>query len=352
MSNLQKIALQDFKSIAVIQTAFLGDFVLALPLLQIIRNNAPKSKISVVCTPVSSETASLASAIDNIVIYDKRNKHKGMKGIKLLAQNLKSADVDLIIAPHRSFRTTLLAKLTGAKYSVGFDKNAFSFLYSKKIAYELKKHEIERNISLLAAFDSVNTDYNSVDVNFAKKDVDLVDSLLKENNIGSKQSFVVIAPGSVWATKKWKIEHFAKLSSMLKEKGEQVVVIGSKAEKEDADLLAKQTGALNLCGKTSIPQSIYLLSRAKLLITNDSAPTHFAGLVACPTITLYGPTVPEFGFAPVGKNDRCLAISDLECRPCAIHGGKSCPLKHFDCMNKLSPEYVFQNAVEILKLGR
>jgi heptosyltransferase-2 len=58
--------------------------------------------------------------------------------------------------------------------------------------------------------------------------------------------------------------------------------------------------------------------------------------------------VPEFGFAPTGKRDKTLSVDSLKCRPCAIHGQKKCPLKHFDCMNKLTPEYVFQNAKEIL----
>ncbi len=342
--------LSDYKSIAVIQTAFLGDFVLSLPLFQSIRNNAPDSKITAVCTPVSVQTASLAMAIDDIIPYDKRNQHKGYSGIKLLAEELKKQEVDLIIAPHRSLRTTLLAKMSGAKLSVGFDKNTLSILYSKTVTYHKTEHEIDRNLSLLSVFEDIKDLYKKTELKFSSEDVSSVQIILDKYNIVDGYPIVILAPGSVWATKKWKIEHFASIAAFLTEKEYQVLIIGAKDDREDADIIAKASGAINLCGETSIPQSIYLLSRSHLLITNDSAPTHFAGLVECPTITIYGPTAPEFGFAPVGKYDRTIALDRLKCRPCAIHGQKKCPLKHFDCMNKLTPETVFTNAEEMLNL--
>ncbi len=343
-----KPKISDYKTIAVIQTAFLGDFVLSLPLFQVIRNNAPDSKIIAVCTPISTQTASLSKAIDKIIPYDKRNKNKGYEGIKNIADELKDEQVDLIIAPHRSLRTTMLSKMSGAKFSIGFDKNALSFLYSRKVKYEITQHEILRNLSLLSAFEDINRIYNSVDLQFTDSVKTDVEGILNAYNINQQKKIIVLAPGSVWATKKWKIEHFATVAEMLTESGHKVLIIGAKEDREDAAQIVSKSGAINLCGETSIPQSIYLLSKANLLITNDSAPTHFAGLVNCPTMTIYGPTAPEFGFAPIGKHDRTLAIDNLKCRPCAIHGSKKCPLKHFDCMEKLTPKYVFENAEEVL----
>ncbi len=347
---MTKLNLNNYKSIAVIQTAFLGDFVLSLPLFQVLRKNTQESKIISVCTPISSQTAALSSSIDVILPYDKRGQHKGYSGIKLLAQQLKEQNVDLIIAPHRSFRTTLLAKLVDAKMTIGFDINAFSFLYKRTVPYDKLKHETLRNLSLLAPFDNINRIYSNIDLSFDKNDEQLIEQLLLENATQAESKIVVLAPGSVWATKKWCVEHFANLASMMTSKGLIVFVIGAKEDSKDAEVIVNASGALNLCGKTSISQSISLLTHSDLLITNDSAPTHFAGIVKCPTITLYGPTIPEFGFAPIGKLDRTLSVGEMNCRPCAIHGSKECPLKHFKCMKELQPDYVFRNAMEVLYL--
>ncbi len=347
---MTKLNLNSYKSIAVIQTAFLGDFVLTLPLFQVIRNNTQDCKIISVCTPISTQIAALSSSVDVILSYDKRGKHKGYSGIKLLAQQLKEQNVDLIIAPHRSFRTTLLAKLVGAKMTIGFDINAFSFLYKRTVPYDKLKHETLRNLSLLSPFENINRIYAKIDLSFDIKDEQLIQHLFLENSIQAESKIVVLAPGSVWATKKWCVDHFANLASMMSSKGLKVFVIGAKEDSKDAEVIVNASGAINLCGKTSIPQSIALLSHVDLLITNDSAPTHFAGLVKCPTITLYGPTIPEFGFAPIGKKDRTLSVGEMNCRPCAIHGSKKCPLKHFKCMEELLPDYVFQNAMELLDI--
>ena len=146
---MAKPQLDDFKHIAIIQTAFLGDVVLAMPLVRVIKKNYPDIKISFVSTPLAAGITSSVKDIDSVISYDKRGIRKGLDGIKHIAGYLRENGVDCIISSHRSLRTSLLTFFTKAKYSVGFNTSAFSFAYKKRIKYIKSAHEIERNLALL-----------------------------------------------------------------------------------------------------------------------------------------------------------------------------------------------------------
>lgn len=336
---IQKSKLSDFKSITIIQTAFIGDIALALPLASTIKHHAPNSMLNFVSTPISSEMVALNKDIDNIIAYDKRKLHKGLRGIFHLASEIKKYNTDCIITPHRSARSSVLTYLSNPTFSVGFDKNALSFLYSKTVKYSSEIHEVERNLSLLSAFDD-NCKEIYPNIQFSAKETDFYNNL----NIDKSSPIICIAPGSVWFTKRWLPERFAELSKMLSKITPNLFIIGAQSDLE----FTKEMHGINLCGLTSIPQTIYLLSNTNLLITNDSSPIHFAGLVNCPTIAIFGATSPKFGFAPRGKKDIVVEDNSLKCKPCRIHGSNKCPIGTFDCMNNISASTIYNKALAML----
>ena len=347
---MRKPSLKDFKHICILQTAFLGDVVLTLPLVQAIKNYSPKTLITFVSTPLAASVTSSAKAVDYIVTYDKRGIRRGFDGIKFLANHLKAQHIDCILTPHRSLRSSLVSKLTGAKYSITFNKSALSLLYTRRVKYINNKHEIDRNLDLLRAFsdyDEIIKAHLSVEVEIHSADKSFVESTLIQHGIADGSKFVVLAPGSVWATKRWKEYHFANLANQIKSEGLGVVTIGSEDEKALGRRVVGDNG-FNFSGKLTIPQTLHLLSLASVLVTNDSAPTHLAGLVNTPTITIFGPTSPIFGFRPIGENDICLELSDLKCKPCSIHGANTCPIKTHACMEDLHPRAVLEAIHQIL----
>jgi heptosyltransferase-2 len=161
-------------------------------------------------------------------------------------------------------------------------------------------------------------------------------------------TIVAIAPGSVWATKRWKQEYFAQLSILINDSGFKAVMIGSKDDSKLCKEIATKSNSLSIAGKATIPQTISFLQMAKALITNDSAPTHFAGLAGCPCITIFGPTSPLFGFAPRGKHDVIMQDDSLKCKPCRIHGSKKCPIGTHECMVNIKPDMVFSELKRVL----
>jgi heptosyltransferase-2 len=340
--------IRQFERIAVLQTAFLGDVALALHLIETIKMLNGSSKRYFITTPAAAPIAECAQSVDEVIAYDKRNKHKGLSGIKLIAGELKDRGVDLILTPHRSLRSTLTSFLSGA-FSVGFEKNAFSLFYKKRVPYRKHLHEIERNLLLLRPFGVNYRDFSNVRASVSISDHHLEDlkRIIELKDI-SQQKTVALAPGSVWETKKWTTAGFIELGKLLIEEGCNVIILGGPADEEVCREVAAKIDCMNLCGRTSIPQTLAILEKCNLLVTNDSAPTHFAGLMKCPTITIFGPTVPEFGFAPRGEFDQVVQDENLKCRPCAIHGTRTCPIKTHECMKNISGEMVFERALSIL----
>ena len=166
--------------------------------------------------------------------------------------------------------------------------------------------------------------------------------VLRDGGVAAGGTFVALAPGSIWGSKRW--PYFAELAARLAPRVAVVVVGGA----EDSDLgesivtAVRPYGhtAINACGRLSLRESAALLGKAAALVTNDSAPLHFAAAAGTPTVALFGPTLPAFGFGPRGPRDIALGVDGLSCRPCSRHGPPRCPLGHHHCLRRLLLEQV------------
>lgn len=141
----------NWKRILIIQTAFIGDVVLALPLLQVLRKNFPSAKIDFMLIPRTAELLKNHPDVNDVIIFDKKGKDKGLMGIIKMVKLVSQRNYDAVFIPHRHFRSAIIPFLAGIKIRVGFDKSVFKFLYTHVVKYK-QIHEIERNLSLLEPF--------------------------------------------------------------------------------------------------------------------------------------------------------------------------------------------------------
>ncbi|ROL56720.1 glycosyltransferase family 9 protein [Bacteroidetes/Chlorobi group bacterium Naka2016] len=343
-----KFKITEYDKIGIINTAFIGDIVISFFLAQNIKNLHHDCKIYFVTNPKVQDLLPLVQAIDFPVVFDKRNRHKGVKGILQIANLLREEGVELILAPHRSLRTTLVSFLSKPKLSVSYSTSTLRFLYKKVVPYLYKVHEIYRNYQLLSIFEEYEKiePLPNVELDFPNVLIARVQNLLGKTF--AKKDLVTISPGSVWKTKRWHSDGFLFVAKELFKMNKQVVLVGGKEDIEICDEISRETGAINLAGKTNLAESLYVIKMSKLLITNDSSPTHLASLVKCPTVTIFGPTIPEFGFYPLSPKSQIIQNENLDCKPCSIHGYNQCPLKHHKCMNEITPERVLNTAIEVL----
>lgn len=343
--------------VLVIQTAFLGDIVLTTSFLRNLRQLLPQAEIRFLTTPVGSKVLQPNGIKITSITYDKRGKDKGFGGFLRMAKTLRAFEPELVFCLHRSLRSTMLARLSGGK-TFGFLDGAGSVLFDHRVKRPANSFEAEKNHALLKAWAGESATDLSLFPVLSMSQEDTVSSAELLEGLGE---FVAFAPSSVWATKRWPAERFGRLAELLWEKrGLRSVLVGGNdpADFEAAKGIlefvrassSKMPEPLDLIGKTALGSLKGVLSRAKLLIANDTAPLHVAIAVGAPVLGIFGPTTRSLGFfplAPYGKSG-VAEHPNMPCRPCGLHGHDACPLGHFRCMLELSPEAVYLEAERLL----
>lgn len=332
-----------------IQTAFIGDAILSLPALQKLKEIYPECLIDVLCIPESEEIFNSSPAVNKAIVLDKKGVHKTLLSSMKLAIELKKNNYTKLYSSHRSFRTSLIVWILGINESYGFDTSVLKHVYKNLIKYNLSIHEVQRNLDLIR--------FNYNEINWRVKPEikrndfikDKILSFMKEKGIDN--NFIAIAPGSIWETKKYPKKYFEELIDYLIKKKFQIVLIGGNKDKELCASLLKNNSELifDTSGLFSVIESIELLSYAKLIISNDSAPTHMGMAADIKVLTIYCSTVSDFGFYPYNTKSRFVSYDDLDCKPCGIHGYKECPIKTFDCGKKLEPKIIITTMEEMLR---
>lgn len=329
--------------ILIIHTAFIGDIVLSTPLVKKLKEVYPWSDITYVTTPAGASILRNNPNISEIIEYDKRGKHKGLKGIYQLGKRLKYENFNLVITPHRYLRSSVLSWLTGSPVRKGYKNAAASFLYTEKIPYDKKKHEVEKLLSFVSGKE--NKRYE-IELYPNEQDVKKINEMLKEYE-GKK--LILLAPGSKWFTKKWPLEYFNEIIGQLKNREDIITGIIGGAD-ELALNIVTDGNVVDFRGKTSLLELAELIKRSKLVVTNDSSPIHIASAWKdVEILAIFGPTVKELGFFPWSKNSVIFETEGLPCRPCSLHGGDKCPQKHFKCMLDIKPEIVLNEILKIIE---
>ena len=342
------------RNVLVVHTAFIGDIILTLPMVQALRTQLPDASITFVAIPSAAGVLANHPGIREIIVYDKKGMERGVGGMVSLARRLRKTRFEVALVPHRSLRSAALVWLARIPKRVGFHSSAGRWLFTDVVRYRKESHEIDRNLSLLQSLGLSHLKPELPSVYPSFEDDNTASQLLNTVPTGTN-GWVAFAPGSVWNTKRWPWEHFVSLGQMLVSHGHSIVLIGGSEDATLCHQIATGIGddrVVNAAGQLTLLQSAALIARCRVAISNDSAPMHLAVAVRTPVVAIFGATVPEFGFAPRGPYDVVSETKGLACRPCSIHGGDRCPIKTFVCMNDLSPESVFQQVQRTLQRAR
>ena len=341
-------------STLVVQTAFLGDVVLTTPLLAALA--ARHGPVDIVTTPAAAPLLETHPAVRRVISFDKKGADRGLGGLWRLARRLRGEHYEIAYLPHRSLRSAALAWLAGVPRRIGF-RDGWPLLYTGVRGHPQTGHAIDR---LLALADAPPKHQTPPSLELTLSDRAAAERWLKEAGIALP--FVALAPGSIWGSKRW--PYYPELAAHLAAAVAVVAVGGpDDAPLGDAIVHAAAGGgggsgggashrAANACGALSLRASAALIGKAAALVTNDSAPLHLAQAMGTPTVAVFGPTVPEFGFGPRGPRDAALGVVGLSCRPCSRHGPPSCPLGHHRCMKDLHVDHLLHAIEETGALRR
>jgi len=312
----------------VVQTAFLGDVVLTTPLLSVLAGR--HGPVDVVTTRGAAPLLETHPAVREVIRYDKRGADAGVSGLWRVAAALRGRGYERAYLPHRSWRSAALAVLARVPERTGFADAPGAVTYTARIPRPSAGHEVERLLALAGPV----ANPPAVSLRLTPDDHRVAGEWLARRGVAP--GFVALAPGSIWGTKRW--PGYPALAASL---DGAIVILGGAEDAATAEAVAAAApGRVQVAaGELTLRQSAALLARARLLVTNDSAPLHLATAVGIRVIALFGPTVPAQGFAPRGPRDAALGV-DLDCRPCSAHGPQVCPLGHHRCMRELRVEAV------------
>lgn len=337
------------EKILVIQTAFIGDAVLTLPMLKRLKDLYPDSTIDVVTTPAASGIFRANPYTYKVYSYDKKGKDRSLARLVKFAGEIKREGYTRIYSPHRSFRTSMLVLLSGVKETYGFSNASFHQVYKNVVFYNSVHHEVQRNLELIDG-GALPSDWRILPEIVASREEkikvseflgridgpDRIDGALDAKS-ARMVNYAAVAPGSVWMTKRYPKEKFLEVINYLLSRSFKVLIIGGK---DDAEYCAEIAAAysenvISSAGEFSIVETTELLRYCRVLVSNDSAPAHFGMCADIPVVTIYCSTVADFGFYPYNENGTYVSYDDLACKPCGIHGRRECPIKTFDCAYKL-----------------
>lgn len=314
--------------ILVIQTAFLGDVILASPVWENLHTAYPQAQIDVVVKKGNESLLHGHPFLHQVFIFDKSKK---LKNLWVLGKSLRSKQYDLIINLQRFASSGILTLLAKGKESRGFEKNPLSLFFSKRFQHEMKPnwHEVDRNLSLIADF--VSATNRRPQLYPSTEDVKVIQHF-------QDVPYFCLAPTSVWFTKQAPKKIWLELIRKLQKPNRRIYLLGAPNDIPYLDQLQKEAtdlNVINLAGKLSLLQSAALMAGAQHNYVNDSGPLHLASATNAPVTAFFCSTVPEFGFGPLSENAAIIEVKDLECRPCGLHGHSACPKQHFKCGNEL-----------------
>ena len=331
------------QKILVIQTAFIGDVVLATSLLETLHENYPQASIDIVVRQGNESLFNEHPFINELIVWDKK-QHKYLNWFSIL-KKIRAKHYDVLINAQRFAATGLWTVLSSANTTIGFDKNPFSFLFTHKVKHDVvalnqnisvsEVHEINRNhalISSLGVFPLAMPKLYPTKSDFEKV------------KLYQAEKYITIAPASVWFTKQFPLTAWVSFISELKFEG-PIYILGGASDKALGDKIINEvvrlhstasTKIINLSGELGFLASAALQQKAVLNYVNDSAPMHFCSAVNAPVVAIYCSTITAFGFGPLSTNSFIVETQEqLACRPCGLHGKKHCPLGHFNCAHSI-----------------
>ena len=316
------------KRILIIQTASLGDVVLATPLAEKLHAFYPHTRIDFLVKYGNESLLRKHPFIHHVMVWDKTEKK--YNHLLELLQLIREEKYDMVVNVQRFASSGFLTAFSGAKRRIGFSKNPFSPFFTKRVKHKIGKgknnpHEVERNLKLIEHL--TDTSFFMPRLYPTQHDDAFVSQF-------KTSKYITLSPASLWFTKQYPKEKWTEFVAALDD-DLRVYFLGSEKDKALSGEIIEQSGHSNsliLCGKLTLLQSAALMRQAVMNYTNDSAPLHLASSVNAPVASVFCSTVPEFGFGPLSDASYVIQTNkELRCRPCGLHGKKKCPEKHFDC---------------------
>jgi heptosyltransferase-2 len=314
----------------VVQTAFLGDVVFTSPLVRALKRRFPATALTLVVAPRGEAIARRMPGVDAVAVLDKRGAHKSLAATWAFGRALPA---DLVVVPHPSARSALLARAIPGAFRVGPAGIPRGLAYDLTVPWT-QPIFVERMLALARALGAEATP----DLHLRLPDAEL----WQGRSLLGPGRFAAAIVGSEWATKRLPPERWAEIGDALLERGVIPVLLGSPKEKALAGAVkaaSKRPGDYRDFVGNSIDESLALLAACRVALGGDTGLLHAARALGVPAVALFGPTDPG---AHHWEPASAVVKLALDCQPCHPHGPAVCPLGHHRCLRELPASAVLE----------
>jgi len=339
--------------ILVIRLGSLGDVVLATPVVAALKQSHPEADVDFLVKKEYHELLIGNPHMRKVIPFD-GNRQKGLNGLFGIAGELRKEGYTHVIDLHGNLRSRVISALIRGSKTLRYEKQAIKrrlLLLGLKIQ---TKHTVDAYLSALAPL-SEGAELKpapATAIYLSLEEEKAAALFLEKYGISEGSAIIGLNPGARWQTKRWLEEGFIDVGKrVVRDLGAKVLVFGGPDEVGLSERISKGIGrgAVSVAGKIGLRESAALIRKCRVFVSNDSGPMHMSVAVGTPVVAIFGPTVREFGFSPLGKS--VVVEKVLKCRPCSLHGSNRCPKGLFECMKGIGSEEVFE-AVKNISINR
>lgn len=327
-------------------TNWIGDAIMTIPAMDSIRATYPQAHIAVLAKPWVADIYRLFCAVDEVIVYE--NKYDNITGVFRLAQLLKKKKFDAAILLQNAIEAAIMTLIAGIPVRAGYNSDGRGILLTHSVKRNkeiLKMHQTDYYLEMVKALGCIPI---NKELHLETK----INPLTACNTVlryipDARNNLVGLAPGATYGpAKRWFSARFAAVADKIASSFScRIILLGGKSDEDTAEEVRSlaQNDLLNLAGRTTLEEAIYLISQCRLFISNDSGLMHIAGALNIPTVAIFGSTNPQTT-SPVGRQSVVLH-KKTSCSPCLK---KTCP-EDLRCMELITVDDVWQEAQKILR---
>lgn len=333
----------------IIRFSAIGDVIMTTALIRQLKQSFPEAQIDFLVKSAYIELLQNNPHLNTVYGYESVRQQEQL--IQRLKKNRYDGLIDLQSSLRSRFFVFRIRAKRQTKIRIGRLKR-FCLVQLHWDLYRSIRSVPEKYLDTIKSWGGVD-DGQGLELKYRPIADLTVDRLLSAFDVPDNKPLLLIAPGAGRKTKHWLPERFAELGRYFANQGFFIIQIGGSADADICEAVTRAAGEsiLQVCGQLRLEETAALMSRAKLLVTNDSGMMHMATAVKVPVVAIFGPTTRHFGFFPF-RSVFQIVESDLNCRPCSFHGTDSCPKGHFKCMREIKTASVIQACEKLLELGR
>lgn len=343
------------QKILVRSTNWIGDAVMTTPAVRTIRENFPESEITILVHPWVSDVFRYSPRVDRLLLYEKKGRHQGLRGMWNLAEELRLERFDCAILLQNAFEAAVIALVAGIPVRGGYTTDGRGLLLThgvQKINELNKKHEVNYYQRMLRGLGFAPA-ANDLELFLPGDQIDAARAKLRAmiGPLWGRVPVIGFNPGAAFGpAKRWPAEQFAELAEKLCQRFDSLILIfGSSADQQVALTIRQLAGRnssklIDLTGATSLIEAMALIGECDVFVTNDSGLMHVAAALRTPQVAIFGST-DHIATGPLADNAVVIRKS-LPCSPCKK---TQCPEKHFRCMRLIDSDEVFAAVVRTLE---